>query len=119
MDIKEKIFIKLFGDKGLEAYFLDSFLISFEDGQARDNIPSTTGYLANVQSRVEEKLIKDGFLKSRSYQGVGYIITSEGKLHLDNGGYKGQLIDKQLSRLSLWIGIFAFVISIWAFIRTF
>lgn len=119
MNIKEKLFIKIFGNQGLEAYFLDSFLATFEDGQPRDNIPSITGNLANTQSRVEEKLIKDGFLKTRNYQGTGYIITSEGKLHLDNGGYKGQLIDKKLSRLSLWIGILAFIISVWAFVRTF
>lgn len=119
MNIKEKIFIKIFGSQGLEAYFLDSFLGIFEDGRPRDNVPSITGNLVNMQSRIEEKLIKDGFLKPRNYEGVGYIITSEGKLHLDNGGYKAQLIDKKLSRLSLWIGIFAFIISVWAFVRTF
>lgn len=36
---KEKIFIKIFGSQGLEAYFLDSFLMIFEDGQPRDNLP--------------------------------------------------------------------------------
>lgn len=121
MNIKETLFIKFWGDKGLEAYYLDSYLSAFYNGYPKENIPCITEEfgLAYTQARIEDKLVKDGYLRMLKSSGIGFVITSEGKLHLNNGGYKGQLIDKQLSRLSLWIGIFAFIISVWAFIRTF
>lgn len=121
MSIKEKVFIKFYGYNGLEAYYLDSYLSTFSDGLPKENIPCITEEfgLAYTQARIEDKLVKDGFLRTLECSGIGYAITSEGQLHLANGGYKGQLIEKKLSRLSLWIGIFAFIISVWAFVRTF
>lgn len=103
----------------MEAIFLDKFLMAFQDGKPREDIPSISDELVWSQSRIEAKLVKDGYLKICGRNGTGYIITTEGKLHLESGGYKKELLYKKLSRLSIWISIVAFAMSVWAFIRTF
>ena len=94
--INSKIYFIFFRHNGMEAFFLDSFLDLFEDGYPRDNLPPLTGDLSWTQLRVEEKLINDNFLKRWGVNKTGFVITAEGKLHLDNGGYKKELIHKKL-----------------------
>lgn len=118
-NINSKIYFIFFGHNGMEAFFLDSFLDLFEDGYPKDNLPPFTGDLSWTQSRVEEKLINDKFLKRWGINKTGFVITAEGKLHLDNGGYKRELIHKKLSRYTAWISVISAIISIWALIRTF
>lgn len=119
MNVSDKFYLKVFGDNGLEAIFLDDLLKAFQDGKPRENIPPVTGELVWSQLRTEEKLIRDGYLKLWGRNGNGYIITSERKLHLEYGGYKKELLYKKLSRLGVWFSLTAFIMSVWAFIRTF
>ena len=103
----------------MDAYYLDTFLEIFSDGVPRDNIPPLTGTLTWVQSRVDEKLVKDGYLKRWGRNGNGYIITSEGKLHLEKGGYRRQLIYQKLTPITFWLSFISVILSIIAVIRSF
>lgn len=119
MKVSDVLYLRFFSDNGMEAIYLDKYLMAYQDGKPREDVPSITGKLVWSQARIEEKLVKDGYLKIWGRNGTGYIITSEGKLHLETGGYKKELLYKKISRLSVWISIVAFAMSVWAFIRTF
>ena len=106
---KNRILIKLYGSKFLEAYYADSYLSSFSDGIPRTDLPTAIGELAFTTSRVEALLVSESFL---SVYGNGFVITSKGKMHLDKGGYIGELVNNSASKLSLYISIPSAIVSI-------
>jgi hypothetical protein len=119
MTLKEKIYFNIAEKRGLEAYYLDTFLASFEDGKPRDNIPHLPDNLSNTQTRIEERLVAEGYLKIYGYDGGGFVITSKGKSLLERGGFRQELLYCYLTRISVWFSLAAFLMSIVAFIRTF
>lgn len=123
VSVKKKLtdwfYFKVIGSNGIDVFYLDSFLSLFEDGQPRDQLPTFTGNLVWAQSRIEEKLINDGYLKPWGYHSNGFIITSEGKLHLERGGYRKELLYKKLNRFSFWLSLLATILSVIAVIRSF
>ncbi|GHT04850.1 hypothetical protein AGMMS49525_11600 [Bacteroidia bacterium] len=112
---KNKFYIKIFGEKMLEAYFADALLKAYYDGEPRPDYKSISGNMVWVESRIIQLLLDNNFLKPFDN---GYIITSTGRMHLDKGGYVGEYISAKTNRLAFWLGVFATAISIFAFVRT-
>lgn len=107
--LKNKILLKLYGSKFLEAYFADSYLTSFADGIPRTDLPTATGDLAFTTSRVDSLLLSESFLEPF---GNGFVITSKGKMHLDKGGYIDELINHSASKICLYISVPSAILSI-------
>lgn len=119
MDIKKWIYFKVIGKQGIEAFYLDSFLQIVADNPFV-NSPDFKGSKALTQERIQKKLIKDGFIEGHeSISKCKFTITSDGKLHLEQGGYKRKLFQEKLNRLSFWFSLFAAILSIISIVRSF
>ena len=106
------IYLKVVGKDGMESFYLDSFLsILREHGEGINNIPKFSGNIAYTQQRIESKLLKDGYIERLEVDG-GFKITSDGMLHLENGGYRKEMLYKKLNRLSFWFSLLATILSI-------
>jgi hypothetical protein len=116
MTFKYKVYFKIFGDRMLEAYLLDSYLSAFDDGLPRTELPVATGQVGWQSARVEKKLVEDNFLE---VFGNGYKITSKGMLHLHKGGYSTEVKNALLLPLTFWLSITATILSIISVIRGF
>ena len=114
MRFKWRVFKVLLGDSFIEPYRLDSILESLADGEPMENLDEYPDSIKWDVPRVLELLTVRAFIKP---VGDGYIITSEGKLHLDRGGYLGEILRARGSFLSLWLSIVAVILSIMAYFR--
>lgn len=108
--------LKIYGKSLVESYKLDVLLSSFDDGLSRlekivldvpDGIP-----IHDIQ-RVLNKLISDNYLER---EGANLKINSRGILHLDKGGYVGELKQSKRLVLSFWFSLIAVSISIASFL---
>jgi hypothetical protein len=98
-------------DKIPEAYFIDSFLRAFIDGNPRKFDPSKDEEIERTESRVIELLVKRNFLKKIE---AGLIITSSGIIHLEKGGFVGEHIRHKTSVFSFWLSLAATIASLTA-----
>lgn len=112
MKLKDKILVKIYGSDYLEFYFIDSALSIFEDGKPRIDLPNATGDIAWINSRVMEYLTDNGYLETF---GNGYVITSTGKMFLNNGGAREEFIQHKLNKITFVLSIVATVIAIISF----
>ncbi|MGL4956776.1 MAG: hypothetical protein ACRC9X_06325 [Bacteroidales bacterium] len=112
-----ELLLKIYGERILEAYFLDAYLRSFSDGLPRDlSKLEPQDEILYIHKRVNELLLSKEFIKPF---GELYIITSLGIMHLNKGGYTGEFATEKLKRLSFFLSLIAIAISIIAAIRPF
>lgn len=103
-----------------EAYYLDSYLDLYMDGEPkRDLSKGAPNSVFKINTRSEEKLVKDGYLQPYGPHNEGLRITADGRIHLKRGGYQNKFIWEQLNKYSFWISIVATILSIIAVIRSF
>ena len=114
--LTDYMYSKILGENGLEAYYLDTFLELFKDGMPHSELPHAKNEAVWIQLRIDEKLTKDGFLNRWGRN--GYIITSEGRLHLEKGGYRKQLLYQKLTPFTFWFSLISTILSIIAFFRS-
>jgi hypothetical protein len=112
---KRLIYLKIFGNSMLEAYFADTLLQCYYDGTPKETDRPATGSAAWTEQRIMKMLLDSHFLEPFD---KGFVITSAGRMHLDKGGYTGHYVAAKTQRLALWLGILATAVSIVAFIRT-
>lgn len=103
-----------------EAYYLDSYLSLYMNGEPQRNLSKDAPHsVIKINTRTEEKLVKDGFLKPYGPHNEGFIITADGRIHLKTGGYQNKFLWQQLNKYSFWLSIVATLFSIIAVIRSF
>ena len=114
---KEAFVLKFFGSQALEFVYIDTWLRDFADGCPKTNINFSSDRTAFTLERVTELLLSRGYL--RKYGADGFIITSDGLMHLAKGGFVGEIIRYRTDRFAFWFSLAATIISIGAFFLAF
>lgn len=119
--LQQKLYIILLGESSTkEAYYLDSYLSLYIDGEPKRYLSKDAPRsVVKINNRTEEKLVKDGYLKPYGALDEGFIITADGRIHLKMGGYQNKFLWEKLNRFSFWLSIVATFLSIIAVIRSF